>query len=129
MAVEQICFSVSADAASDLSAKQFYAVKLDTTTAGSKISLATAAKNCDGFLQDKPTSGRAGQIAVLGISKVAITASTAITSGQLLEVDTNSTLKGVASGTVVAKALEPLDSTAAVCIITALILKSAAAYT
>lgn len=115
MAFEQALDTRSEVAAADLSAKQFYAV----TEGSTGINLATAAKNCSGILQDKPGSGKVGTYAVRGISKVAITASTAITKGAQLEVDTGGTLKTLASGIAVAVALESLSSVAAVRLISA----------
>ena len=104
-----------------LSAKQFFAI----TNGG----LATAAKNIDGVLQDNPVSGKAGSIAVAGISKAAISASQALTAGvTLLEVDTGGTFKVLASGTAVAKSMETLVSNAAVCIVAVEILPSNAAF-
>jgi len=128
MSIESNQINLSAPATVDLSAKQFYAVDFDTTTAGSQLALAAAGNNADGILQDKPVAGQAGNIAIFGVSKVAISASTTITAGQLLEVDTLGTLKGHSAGTVVAKALEPLTSTTQIAIISALILKSNASF-
>ena len=124
---EMLTFTrTSAVAAADLSAKQYYAVSLTSTG----LNLATAAKNIDGFLQDNPASGRMGSYATSGFSKAAISASQALTAGvTLLEVDTGSTLKILASGTAVAKSLETLASTASVCIVAVEMLKSAAAFT
>ncbi len=105
----------------DLSAKQFCAVYNGT--------VANATKNMDGILQDNPVSGKAACIATRGISKAAISASQTLTAGvTLLEVDTGGTLKAVASGTVVAKAMESLVSTTAVAIIAVEIEKSAAVF-
>lgn len=60
-------FSLSAKAGADLSAKQFYAVKL---TAADTIDVAGAASDlCIGILQDAPASGKGGSVQVLGISK------------------------------------------------------------
>lgn len=128
MAFEQGLVLESYEAAADLSAKQFYAVTMDNT---GKINVATAAKNITGILQNKPASGYMGSVAMSnkgGTSKVAISASTAISIGDLLEVDTGGTLKGVASGTAVARAREALSSVAAVRIIAAELLDSNAAY-
>ena len=111
-------------AAADLSAKQYYAV----TNGATGINVSTAAKAMDGVLQDKPASGKAGCVARGGVSKVAITASTAVTVNDLLEVDTGGTFKPVAAGIAVAKALEALSSTAAVCWIAAELLPSNAAF-
>lgn len=103
MPFEQNLQTFSAQAGSDLSAKQFYACQINNA---GKIALATAAKNIDGILQDKPTSGQAGELAYDGITKAAISASQNVAIGDLLEVDTGGTLTVHASGTVVAKALE-----------------------
>lgn len=54
----------------DLSAKQFYGIKISTTDF--TFSLASAGA-CDGILQDKPAaSGRAGSFRVSGVSKVVL---------------------------------------------------------
>jgi len=94
-------------ATADLSAKQYFAFVIG--------SVPTAAKAIDGILQDNPASGQVGAIAFSGSTKAAISASQTITAGTtMLEVDTGGTLKPVASGIVVAKALESLTSVAAV---------------
>jgi|SRR5229473_6726651 len=52
----------------DLSAKQWYAVKL---TAADTVDMASAATDlCVGILQNKPTSGHAAEVRILGITKV-----------------------------------------------------------
>src|SRR5262249_4488334 len=101
MATEAVQTVISAPAAADLSTKQFYAITIDTN---GNAALATAAKNCDGFLQNTPSTGQAAAIAIFGETKAAISAT--VTVGQLLEIDTGGTLKPVASGTAVAKALQ-----------------------
>ena len=94
-------------ATADLSAKQFYAIE--------NGDVAVAAKGIDGILQDNPKSGVHGSIAYDGSTKAAISASVTLTGGTtMLEVDTGGTLKALASGIVVAKALESLVSVAAV---------------
>lgn len=114
MSVENSLQTRSRTAAADLSAKQFYAVKMTSTG----IDVATAAKTIVGVLQDKPASGKTGTIAVSGVTKAAISASQTISVGDLLEVDTGGTLIPHASGTIVAQALEALTSVAAVRLIT-----------
>lgn len=57
-------FSISLIAAADLSAKQYYAIKVDTD---GKAALAGAGLGI-GILQDEPVSGAIGQVAVSGIS-------------------------------------------------------------
>lgn len=112
---EAITFSKrTIKAAADLSAKQYYAI----SQVGATADVATAAKGCDGILLDNPASGKAGVIAYSGVCKAAVSASVTITGGTtMLEVDTGGTLKPVASGIIVAKALESVVSNAAVNII------------
>lgn len=110
-------------ATADLSAKQFYAIE--------KGNVAAAGKACDGILQDKPVSGQSGCIAYGNgiISLAAISASQALTAGDtLLEVDTGGTLKVLASGTAVAKAMESLSSVAAIRIVSVQLLASNAPH-
>ncbi len=102
-------------AKADLSAKQYYAVSAVDATG---MDVATAAKACDGILQDKPILGQAGCVAYAGVTKAAISASSATTANLTqLEVDTGGTLKPVSAGIVVAKALETLSSTAGIKVI------------
>lgn len=112
------------NATADLSAKQYYAVFFDTSGG---VSLAAAAKNADGFLQNKPTATQPAQVATNGVTKAIVNAT--VTAGQLLEVDTGGVLKPIASGTAVAKALEGSGTissgTAAIAVY---ILKSNAVY-
>lgn len=109
-------------AAADLSAKQFSPIYNNN--------LATAAKNIDGILQDNPASGKAGIIAVAGVTKALISASQSLTAGvTLLEVDTaGASLKALASGIAVAKTMESLTSVAAVRIVAVELLPSNSAF-
>lgn len=109
-------------AVADLSAKQYYAVARASGAAG--VDVAVAAKNMDGILQNKPTSGQAASVARSGNSKAAITSGSAVLVGSLLEVDTGGTLKLLAAGFPVAKALEANGSLAAVALIEVAILPS-----
>lgn len=124
MAVEAVQVLISAPAEVDLSAKQFYAV---TINSNGNADLAVAAKNIDGVLQNKPVAGQAAAICRSGITKVALSASVNAVIGSLLEADTNRTFKVLASGTAVAKALEA-SNVAAVMVITAELLSSNAAF-
>ena len=124
MSTESNLDSRSEVAAADLSAKQFYAVTVGSTG----MNVSTAAKACDGILQDKPTSGQVGQYARRGRTKAAISASQTVTKGGLLEVDTGGTLIPIASGTAVAKAMESLVSVAAVRLISVELLPGSALY-
>jgi hypothetical protein len=115
----------SSVAAVSLSTSQFYAV----TETSTGINVSNAGANMDGILLDNPASGAIGDYAFDGYTKAAISASQALTKGTtLLEVDTGGTLKVHASGTVVAKAMETLSSTANVMIITVKILRSNASF-
>lgn len=107
-----------------LTTSQFYAVTNMTA-----MVVATAAKNCDGILQGNPDKGQSGPVAVDGVCKAAISASQALTAGvTLLEVDSGGTLKVTAAGTVVAKAMESLSSTASVQIVAVEMLRSNAPF-
>lgn len=120
MATEAILQSITAPAAADLSAKQYYAITIDTN---GNAAIATAAKNCDGFLQNNPKQGQAANVAIFGKTKAVISATVAI--GDLLEIGSTGTLVEHATGTVVAKALEAGASGNT---ITVLMLKSNALY-
>lgn len=105
-------------AAADLSAKQFFAIN--------NGNVATAAKAIDGILQNNPVSGKAGTIAVRGITKAAIAASQTLVSGVTqLEVASGGTLAVLASGIAVAIARESLTSVAAVRIVAVELLPAA----
>lgn len=73
---------LSFEAAADLSAKQFYAVKLDTN---GKIALAGVGDFAIGILQDAPASGKFGLVRVQGVSK--FLAGTTITTADLIKSD------------------------------------------
>lgn len=96
----------------DLSAKQYYAVTQASGANG--VDVAVAAKACDGILQNKPTAGLAASVGIDGVSVAAITASSAVLIGSGLEVDTGGTLKLLASGTMVAVALQANGSAATI---------------
>lgn len=73
----------SFSANSDLSAKQFYAVKL---TAADTVDLASAATDrCVGILENDPKANQAAQVRILGMTKaVSDGSSTAISVGDLV---------------------------------------------
>ena len=83
MAVEKKVWDESFKANSDLSAKQYYAVKL---TAENTVDLAAAATDrCIGVLQNKPKANNAAQVAILGMTKAYTDGSgTAIAVGDLV---------------------------------------------
>ena len=75
-------------AAADLSAKQFYAVKI---TAARAVNLAsTGGEAIYGILQNTPTSGLAADVGILGVSKAI--AGAAVTAGDYLMTDTSGRL-------------------------------------
>jgi hypothetical protein len=122
MATEQRLITYGFPASADLSASQFCAVNVD---ANGNLALATAGKNCDGVLQDKPNAlGQAGEIALFGVSKV-LSGGTGFSAGDLLEVAANGTFQTKNAGTVVAKAV---TTAAAAAIGSAILLKSNAVY-
>lgn len=102
MATEQRLLNYGFSASADLSTKQYCAVVVGSTG----IATATAAKNMDGILQDKPSaSGQAGEVAMFGVSK-ALAAGTGYAAGDLLEVVTGGGFQTQTStNTVVAKAV------------------------
>jgi hypothetical protein len=85
-------FDTSKVASADLSAKQYFAVKLHTTE--DQIALGAAVTDvCLGILQDKPKSGEAGRVRVHGVSKAVTDGSgTAIAIGDKLGTNTSGKL-------------------------------------
>lgn len=65
----------SVDAAADLSGNQYFAVELNTA---GKAVLAGATNRPHGILQNKPTSGKAAGVRLLGISKAVVTGTIAV---------------------------------------------------
>ena len=72
-------FNLSLIAATDLSAKQHYLVKIDTN---GKAALAAAGEAAAGVLQDKPASGAVGTVQTSGVSRCV--AGEAIAKGALV---------------------------------------------
>lgn len=70
MAWEQPLFSVSFNAAIDLSSYQFQVVRLTTADKITFVSSAAVANAALGILQDKPTCGLAGNVMIMGVSKI-----------------------------------------------------------
>lgn len=87
MAYEAILQSLSLIAAADLSAKQYYAVKVDSN---GKAALAGAGENAAGIIQNNPTSGQVTTVSVLGVSKAVYGGS--ISAGQNLTPDASGKL-------------------------------------
>ena len=76
---------ITFEAAADLSAKQYYLVKM---SAADKVNLAGANAKVIGVLQNKPKSGEAAVVRVCGTSKV-ISHDTGIAVGDYLTSDAN----------------------------------------
>lgn len=74
-------FKITLEAGADLSSKQYYFVKLDTST-GKAVVCSGATDVPVGVLQNNPTSGQAAEIVVVGLTKVS--ANSAISIGDLL---------------------------------------------
>lgn len=81
-------------AGADLSAKQFYIVKIDTST-GKVVLTDSAGEKALGVLQNAPTAGQAALVRVFGVSKVHVGASFSA-SGSLVKT-TNAGKADVAS--------------------------------
>lgn len=91
-------------AASDLSAKQFYAVQQTTTSR--EVDLASAATAISGILQNTPLAGQAADIGFVGVSKAQI-GTGGVTAGDALEVESSTgKLITKTSGVQVATAIE-----------------------
>lgn len=96
-------------AAADLSAKQFYCVKLTTT--GRAVNLAsTGGEQVYGVLQNKPTSGQAADVGILGISK-AIAGNTVTAADQLMTDTSGRLITATSTNHRVAVALEAATAT------------------
>jgi hypothetical protein len=89
MAFESNLSCVSMKAAGDLSAKQYYFVKV---TAANSVNVAGDGELAHGVLQDKPASGEMGSVAISGITMIKCGGT--ISAGGLVSSD--------ASGTAVA---------------------------
>ena len=95
MAYEQSLTTVSLEAGSDLSTKQYYAVKITTL----KLAVANGAGGMLGVLQNDPSaSGAPGTVAISGITKWL--AGGAVTAGSYIAVDTNGKCVNAVSGDI-----------------------------
>jgi hypothetical protein len=103
MSTSLIFEQVTLPTVTNLSACQYFAVSMDSN--GNAV-LATAAKNCAGFLQNTPdgSTDTSASVAVRGKTRAAITDTIAVAAP--LEITTGGTLINHASGTVVAIADE-----------------------
>jgi hypothetical protein len=86
MAYQQAQTNITLKAGADLSAKQYFFVKID---ANGDVVLAGNGENAIGVLQNAPASGEAANIAVAGVSKVIIGDTTSLDSGVVISSDAN----------------------------------------
>ena len=94
MAYEKGGLILNFEAAADLSAKQFRAVKMAT---GGKVDIFAGATDVPiGILQNKPTSGQTAEVMVFGVSKVDSDAALAV--GDILAGQTDGQLEVADSG-------------------------------
>ena len=100
MASSNLGYIFSRAAAADLSAKQFYAMTVDSS---SEIAVAGAAANIAGILQNKPVAGVAASVQTDRISKAV--AGALVAAGAFLEIDSSGRFITLASGISVAQAL------------------------
>lgn len=124
MAYELPLFTVSFEAAADLSAKQFRAVKMAT---GGKVDIVNGATDKPiGILQNKPTAGQTAEVMLIGISKISSDAALAV--GELISSQTDGQLEVADAGDYtighVVKASGNADEIASAFICPALIVKA-----
>lgn len=74
-------FKITLEAGADLSTKQYYFVKIDSST-GKAVVCSNASDRPVGVLQNNPTSGQAAEIVVVGLTKVSSDAG--LTIGNLI---------------------------------------------
>lgn len=86
MAYQQAQTNITLKAGADLSAKQYFFVKIDTD---GDVVLAGNGENAIGVLQNAPAEGEAANIAVAGVSKVIIGDTTSLDSGSVISSDAN----------------------------------------
>ena len=86
MAYQQAQTNITLKAGADLSAKQYFFVKID---GDGDVVLAGNGENAIGVLQNAPASGEAANIAVAGVSKVIIGDTTSLDSGVVISSDAN----------------------------------------
>ncbi len=93
MAYEDPGKQISLLAGADLSAKQYYAVKVD---ANGKVVVAGAGELAIGILQNKPAAGQIATVMVTGISKMV--AGGVVASGELVASDAVGKAKAAVKG-------------------------------
>ena len=97
MATQQSLTCISAEAGSDLSAKQYRFVDMASDAAVDAVS--AAGGDAIGVLQNAPLAGEAASVAVMGVAKVV--AGGTITAGDRVQSDANGEALTAASGDIV----------------------------
>lgn len=80
-------FEKSFKSTNDLSTKQYYIVKVDTSNAQSVVLAAAGTDPIVGVLQNKPAAGKMANVQILGTAKVI--AGGSVTRGDLVTSDSN----------------------------------------
>jgi hypothetical protein len=93
MAYQSVLSTISLESAADLTAKQYFFVKVDTA---GKAALCGDGENAIGVLQNDPNTGQAAAIAIDGVSKVV--AAAAITTGAAVASNADGKAVTAASG-------------------------------
>ena len=93
MAYDMMNIDISLEAAADLSAKQYYAVKVDSN---GLAALAGAGEAAIGILQNKPTAGQTAVVRVGGVSKIFCAG--VIAPGAVIASDANGKLTTATKG-------------------------------
>ena len=97
MAYEESLKCISVEAGSDLSARQYRYVVINSS---GQLAVASAGSKADGILQDDPSAaGQAATLAIDGVSKIQVGA--AVTAGDDLAVGSNGLAVTATSGDVV----------------------------
>ena len=84
MAYQQAQTKITLKAGADLSAKQYFFVKIDTD---GDVVLAGDGQNAIGILQNAPASGEAASVAISGVSKIVIGTTGTLDSGSVISSD------------------------------------------
>lgn len=96
MSYKEAEVTVSLVANADLSAKQYHLVKLANASGVAQVAICGDGEDAAGVLQDNPTSGKVGAVAVAGITQVKCGA--ALTAGARFASDANGKAVPVATG-------------------------------
>lgn len=95
MAYTTNIYSTTLEAAEDLTEKQYFAVKVDNT--GKAELCDTAGERVFGVIQNKPNTGEAVSVMLLGISKIEV-GTGGVTAGSLWQTDASGKAINATSG-------------------------------